>query len=323
MSEGPPQQSPYSRLLDHAFSQAIPLNCQIEITYRCNHLCTFCYNSPSGAREMTTPQIFDRAAQGVGDGCAVHHAHRRRGALPQGLLQDRGARCKPARHGAAHLLERLPDVGQAGRAQDQGSQPVRGRDLDPRRASAKPTRRSRNIKGSFAKTVQAIREPERGRDQGRAQVPDHPAEPGRAVRHQGSRRAAWAVRRHLRRRDHSEGRRQTRTRCPCAPDDDFLLQRYWGEWYTKLHDGKLPPTAQPLRVGRLRELRDRASPASRSIPTAACCPVSPSAAAIGNVLEMEDLAQASGPGLSRPERGAGARRRGQATSGRTSHEDGD
>jgi MoaA/NifB/PqqE/SkfB family radical SAM enzyme len=42
-----------------AFSDAIPLNAQIEITYRCNHLCTFCYNSPSGQREMTTPQIFE------------------------------------------------------------------------------------------------------------------------------------------------------------------------------------------------------------------------------------------------------------------------
>jgi len=50
--------SPYDRLVRKAFAEAIPLNCQIEITYRCNHLCTFCYNSPTGEAEMTTEQIF-------------------------------------------------------------------------------------------------------------------------------------------------------------------------------------------------------------------------------------------------------------------------
>jgi MoaA/NifB/PqqE/SkfB family radical SAM enzyme len=60
MSEAtaPAQPNPYRRLIYKAFEEAIPLNCQIEITYRCNHLCTFCYNSPSGEREMTTEQIF-------------------------------------------------------------------------------------------------------------------------------------------------------------------------------------------------------------------------------------------------------------------------
>jgi MoaA/NifB/PqqE/SkfB family radical SAM enzyme len=54
-----PGLDPYRRLLNYAFAQAIPLNCQIEITYRCNHLCSFCYNSPTGQREMSTPQIFE------------------------------------------------------------------------------------------------------------------------------------------------------------------------------------------------------------------------------------------------------------------------
>jgi radical SAM protein with 4Fe4S-binding SPASM domain len=51
--------SPYARLMEKAFAEAIPLNAQFEITYRCNHLCTFCYNSPTGERELTTPQIFE------------------------------------------------------------------------------------------------------------------------------------------------------------------------------------------------------------------------------------------------------------------------
>src|SRR5262245_30646384 len=57
MSEAAP--NPYQRLVEKAFMDAIPLVAQFELTYRCNHLCTFCYNSPDGMREMTTPEIFD------------------------------------------------------------------------------------------------------------------------------------------------------------------------------------------------------------------------------------------------------------------------
>jgi MoaA/NifB/PqqE/SkfB family radical SAM enzyme len=46
-------------MIETAFEEAIPLTAQFEITYRCNHLCTFCYNSPTGQRELTTPQIFE------------------------------------------------------------------------------------------------------------------------------------------------------------------------------------------------------------------------------------------------------------------------
>ena len=52
-----PQENPYYRLVRKAFEQSTPLNCQIEITYRCNHLCSFCYNSPTGQPEMTTEQL--------------------------------------------------------------------------------------------------------------------------------------------------------------------------------------------------------------------------------------------------------------------------
>lgn len=59
MSTPAPPLSPYSRMVEKAFAQAVPLSAQFEITYRCNHLCTFCYNAPSGQRELTTPQIFE------------------------------------------------------------------------------------------------------------------------------------------------------------------------------------------------------------------------------------------------------------------------
>jgi MoaA/NifB/PqqE/SkfB family radical SAM enzyme len=52
------QTNPYRRILQKAFAEARPMNCQIEITYRCNHLCSFCYNSPTGQREMTTDELF-------------------------------------------------------------------------------------------------------------------------------------------------------------------------------------------------------------------------------------------------------------------------
>ena len=52
MSDGGAGLTPYEKLTRAAFAKAIPMNCQIEITFRCNHLCTFCYNSPSGQRAI-------------------------------------------------------------------------------------------------------------------------------------------------------------------------------------------------------------------------------------------------------------------------------
>jgi len=53
------QYTPYEHLKRKAFQEALPMNCQLELTYRCNHLCSFCYNSPTGEQEMTTPQVFE------------------------------------------------------------------------------------------------------------------------------------------------------------------------------------------------------------------------------------------------------------------------
>ena len=52
-----PKKSPYTEMIETAFTEAEPLSAQFEITYRCNHLCTFCYNAPTGDREMSTPEI--------------------------------------------------------------------------------------------------------------------------------------------------------------------------------------------------------------------------------------------------------------------------
>ena len=59
MSETGQDKTAYRRMVETAFAQSVPLSAQFEITYRCNHLCTFCYNSPTGQRELGTEQIFE------------------------------------------------------------------------------------------------------------------------------------------------------------------------------------------------------------------------------------------------------------------------
>jgi len=59
LSDAAAQPNPYRRLVEKAFADAVPLSCQFEITYRCNHECTFCYNAPTGEPELSTPQIFE------------------------------------------------------------------------------------------------------------------------------------------------------------------------------------------------------------------------------------------------------------------------
>ena len=43
-------------LIERAYEQARPLTVQLELTYKCNLLCSFCYNSPQGRRELDGPQ---------------------------------------------------------------------------------------------------------------------------------------------------------------------------------------------------------------------------------------------------------------------------
>ncbi|MBD3867662.1 MAG: radical SAM protein [Acidobacteria bacterium] len=59
MSDQGQGKTAYRDMVETAFAQSVPLSAQFEITYRCNHLCTFCYNSPTGQRELRTPQIFE------------------------------------------------------------------------------------------------------------------------------------------------------------------------------------------------------------------------------------------------------------------------
>ncbi len=47
------------QVVERNFSRAVPMSALLEITFVCNHACSFCYNCPTGQREMTTAEIFD------------------------------------------------------------------------------------------------------------------------------------------------------------------------------------------------------------------------------------------------------------------------
>lgn len=45
--------NPLTALMERAYDQARPVTAQLELTYKCNLLCSFCYNAPKQKRELT------------------------------------------------------------------------------------------------------------------------------------------------------------------------------------------------------------------------------------------------------------------------------
>jgi len=43
----------------NSWSRAVPMAALFELTFVCNHACTFCYNCPTGQKEMNTAEAFD------------------------------------------------------------------------------------------------------------------------------------------------------------------------------------------------------------------------------------------------------------------------
>src|SRR6267142_3368123 len=41
------------------WNNAVPMSALFELTFVCNHACSFCYNCPTGQKEMTTQEVFD------------------------------------------------------------------------------------------------------------------------------------------------------------------------------------------------------------------------------------------------------------------------
>src|SRR5436309_8455306 len=41
------------------WNNAVPMSALFELTFVCNHACSFCYNCPTGQKEMTTAEVLD------------------------------------------------------------------------------------------------------------------------------------------------------------------------------------------------------------------------------------------------------------------------
>jgi MoaA/NifB/PqqE/SkfB family radical SAM enzyme len=228
--------NPYSRLTNRAFADASPLNCQIEITYRCNHLCTFCYNSPSGAREMTTEQIFE-VLRKVADFGVLYCT-----------LTGGEALCHKDFFKIAAEVRRL---GMALRIYSNGYLMAdrkvvrRVRELNPVEVEisihgARPETHEAltKIRGSFVKTVRAIENLTEAGVRVNLKCPITRLNQNELfeIKALAQRLGRYIV------FDAVITPKDDGSLDPLAlrPDDTFI-ERYWGEWYSQLHDGMDPP----------------------------------------------------------------------------------
>lgn len=238
MSEAAAGPNPYQQLVNKAFAKSLPLNCQIEITYRCNHLCTFCYNSPSGAREMTTPQIFE-ALRKVADLGVLYLT-----------LTGGEALCHKDFFKIAREVRRL---GMALRIYSNGYlladkrlvrklKPLNLMEVEISIHGARPETHEAltRIKGSFERTIQAV---------------DNLNEAGIKVNlktpitrlNQAELFDIKAMSKRLQRPITFDAVITPKDDGSLDPlslrPDDEIISKYWGEWYQELHDGHLPPRA--------------------------------------------------------------------------------
>src|SRR5437867_1945742 len=49
----------YQEMVQSNWNRAVPMSALLELTFVCNHACSFCYNSPTGQKEMTTEEVKD------------------------------------------------------------------------------------------------------------------------------------------------------------------------------------------------------------------------------------------------------------------------
>jgi MoaA/NifB/PqqE/SkfB family radical SAM enzyme len=224
--------------MNRAFNDARPLNCQIEVTYRCNHLCTFCYNSPSGAREMTTEQILETLRK-VADLGVLYLT-----------LTGGEALCHKDFFKIATEVRRL---GMALRIYSNGylladKRLVRKlKPLNPMEveisihgARAETHEALTKIKGSFERTMTAVQ------NLGEAGIKVNLKTPITRL-NQNELFEIKALAERMGRPvtfDAVITPKDDGNLDPLAlrPDDGFI-EKYWGEWYEKLHDGHLPPRA--------------------------------------------------------------------------------
>jgi MoaA/NifB/PqqE/SkfB family radical SAM enzyme len=228
--------SPYDRLMNRAFADARPLNCQIEITYRCNHLCPFCYNSPTGEREMTTEQIFDVLGKVAGFGVLYC------------TLTGGEALCHKDFFKIAHEVRRL---GMALRIYSNGYLMADERVVRKIKAlnpveieislhGARPATHEAmtKIKGSFDKTIKAIENLNAAGIRVNLKCPITKLNQDELfdIKALGERLGRTVI------FDAVITPKDDGNLDPLAlrPGDGFI-EKYWGEWYSRLHDGLEPP----------------------------------------------------------------------------------
>ena len=51
--------NPYQAMIARRWKAAAPYSALFELTYVCNHACSFCYNCPTGEKELGTEQVFE------------------------------------------------------------------------------------------------------------------------------------------------------------------------------------------------------------------------------------------------------------------------
>ena len=51
--------TPLEQLVTRNWNNAVPMSALFELTFVCNHACSFCYNCPTGQKEMNTAEVLD------------------------------------------------------------------------------------------------------------------------------------------------------------------------------------------------------------------------------------------------------------------------
>jgi len=238
MSEAVPQRetTPYQRLVEKAFVEAIPLSAQFELTFRCNHLCTFCYNAPEGRREMTTPEIFETLRK-ISEFGVLYLTLTGGEALCHKDFFKISAEAR--RLGMALRIYSngylLADKAMAKRVADLHPMEI---EISIHGANAATHDALTRIKGSFEKTMQGLRNLKEAGQKVQLKCPITKLNQNELYQ---IRDLADELGFHMT-FDAVITPKDDGNLDPLAlrPDEDFL-QKYWGEWYLDLHHGRLPP----------------------------------------------------------------------------------
>ncbi len=238
MSEAAPQPkiTPYRRLVEKAFADAIPLSAQFELTFRCNHLCTFCYNAPEGRREMTTPEIFETLRK-ISEFGVLYLTMTGGEALCHKDFFKIAAEAR--RLGMALRIYSngylLADKAMVKRVADLKPMEV---EISIHGAKAETHDALTRIKGSFEKTMQGLRNLKEAGIKVQLKCPITKLNQTELfqIRDLADELGFYMT------FDAVITPKDDGNLDPLAlrPDDTFL-QKYWGEWYLDLHHGRLPP----------------------------------------------------------------------------------